>query len=46
MTQEHITNTCSIFKGTTEANKSQNCNTKSSTNSKGTPEPKPEPPED
>jgi len=37
MTQEHITNTCSIFKGTTEANKSQNCNTKSSTNPKGTP---------
>ena len=43
-TLEHIKNTCSIMRGPTEALASQNCNTKSSTNHKGTPEP--EPPED
>ena len=39
--QEHVQH----LQGTTEANKSQHCNTKSSTNPKGTP-PEPEPPED
>ncbi len=38
-TLEHIKNTCSIMRGPTEALESQNCNTKSSTESKGTPEP-------